>query len=317
MISCRIRRGILLVPFLVLAACATIDPGPSSRPPAGIVDQPPPGPSLVAQDTETLRQAAHYRQIERTYLSQGRLRTDAGGSDAPFGAADLARNAMAIAFYGEFTQKDGKLVAGGEQGHLLGWNRPVRVALEFGPSVPLETRRRDRAEVLAYLSRLSALTGLPMRLVADRPNFLILVVNPPERRGARERILAFAPGTSEAALASVLEMDAATYCTVFGYTPGASPYYERALAVIRAELPDLMRRACLHEEIAQGLGLINDSPQARPSIFNDNSEFALLTRQDELLLRLLYDPRLKPGMSLAEAKPIIETIAAELVAGEG
>jgi hypothetical protein len=78
-----------------------------------------------------------------------------------------------------------------------------------------------------------------------------------------------------------------------------------------------MRRACLHEEIAQGLGLINDSPQARPSIFNDNSEFALLTRQDELLLRLLYDPRLKPGMSLAEAKPIIETIAAELVAGEG
>jgi hypothetical protein len=44
--------------------------------------------------------------------------------------------------------------------------------------------------------------------------------------------------------------------------------------VIRAEHPDLLRLSCLHEEIAQGLGLPNDSPRARPSIFNDDEEFA-------------------------------------------
>ena len=67
------------------------------------------------------------------------------------------------------------------------------------------------------------------------------------------------------------------------------------------------------EELAQSLGLVNDWPRARPSIFNDNEEFALLTRQDELMLKMLYDARLRPGMSEAEARPIVEQIAAELM----
>jgi hypothetical protein len=86
--------------------------------------------------------------------------------------------------------------------------------------------------------------------------------------------------------------------------------------VIRAEHPDLLRLSCLHEEIAQGLGLANDSPTARPSIFNDDEEFALLTRQDELMLRMLYNPALRPGMTEAQARPIVESLAARLVGGE-
>ena len=34
------------------------------------------------------------------------------------------------------------------------------------------------------------------------------------------------------------------------------------------------------------------------------------------MLRILYDPRLRPGMTLDVAQPIIETIAAELLPGE-
>jgi hypothetical protein len=71
----------------------------------------------------------------------------------------------------------------------------------------------------------------------------------------------------------------------------------------------------VHEELAQGLGLANDSPLARPSIFNDDEEFALLTPQDALMLRMLFDPRLQPGMSLDEARPIIDQMAQELLGG--
>ncbi|MFN7052469.1 MAG: DUF2927 domain-containing protein, partial [Gemmobacter sp.] len=85
--------------------------------------------------------------------------------------------------------------------------------------------------------------------------------------------------------------------------------------VVRAEHPDLLRLSCLHEEIAQGLGLANDSPLARPSIFNDDEEFALLTRQDELMLKMLYDPALRPGMTAAEARPIVKAIATRLTGG--
>jgi hypothetical protein len=77
-----------------------------------------------------------------------------------------------------------------------------------------------------------------------------------------------------------------------------------------------MRLACIHEEVAQALGLVNDSPTARPSIFNDNEEFGLLTLHDELLLKILYDDRLTPGMSAAVAAPIVRQIASELVDGQ-
>jgi len=86
--------------------------------------------------------------------------------------------------------------------------------------------------------------------------------------------------------------------------------------VIRSEHPDLLRLSCIHEELTQGLGLPNDSPRARPSIFNDDEEFALLTDQDELLLRILYNPALRPGMTAAEARPIVESLARRLAGGD-
>ena len=64
--------------------------------------------------------------------------------------------------------------------------------------------------------------------------------------------------------------------------------------------------------MAQALGLLNDGDDIRPSVFNDDEEFALLTRHDELLLRILYDVRLRPGMRPAEASPIVDRIITEL-----
>ena len=84
-------------------------------------------------------------------------------------------------------------------------------------------------------------------------------------------------------------------------------------AVIRAELPPLLRLSCIHEEMAQGLGLANDST-ARPSIFNDDDEFARLTGMDEKMLLMLYDIRLKPGMDEETAMPIVNELARSLTA---
>jgi len=88
-----------------------------------------------------------------------------------------------------------------------------------------------------------------------------------------------------------------------------------AVVMLRTEHEGMMMEACIHEEIAQMLGLPNDSPTAYPSIFNDNEEFALLTRHDEMLLKILYDPRLQVGMSIEEVRPIARQIAREVVAG--
>jgi hypothetical protein len=70
-----------------------------------------------------------------------------------------------------------------------------------------------------------------------------------------------------------------------------------------------MRRSCIEEEMTQALGLANDDPAIRPSIFNDDEEFALLTKHDEILLKMLYDPRLRVGMTPERARPLLRAVA--------
>ncbi len=59
---------------------------------------------------------------------------------------------------------------------------------------------------------------------------------------------------------------------------------------------------CVVEELSQVLGLPNDTNQAGPTVFSDNGEFVALTQQDLLFLRMLYDPRLRSGMTLEDVR---------------
>ncbi|MEM0989749.1 MAG: DUF2927 domain-containing protein [Pseudomonadota bacterium] len=85
-----------------------------------------------------------------------------------------------------------------------------------------------------------------------------------------------------------------------------------AIVTMRSEIPDALLAACVEEELAQLLGLFNDADEVRPSIFNDDQEFALLTEHDGALLQILYDERLKTGMAPSEAMPIVRRIVSEL-----
>jgi hypothetical protein len=300
----------LLLP-VALAACvggAPVAPTPAPLPASS---------SITPPSAETLAGRAYYEKVEANYLGQDRMREDGGGPDTPFTTRDLVDNFLAIAFFDEFAERNGQLVAGGTENRLHRWLGPVRVGVIFGASVPEDQRASDRAAIAEYIGRLSRLSGLPIWMSDRNPNHSVLVLNPEERRLAAPLIRAAAPAASIAAISSVAEMRPDIYCTAFTFSTGRGDVIERAVSVIRGELTQKLRLLCIHEELAQSLGLINDSPKARPSIFNDNEEFALLTRQDELMLRILYDSRLRPGMTLAEARPIVEVIAAELTGGEG
>lgn len=66
--------------------------------------------------------------------------------------------------------------------------------------------------------------------------------------------------------------------------------------------------ACIVEETTQVLGLPNDSDWVNPSIANDASKLDLLTGLDYVMLKMLYDKRLEPGMPLEKSKPMIGNI---------
>lgn len=280
---------------------------------------PPPRPERpVAPAADTPRSAAaraYYAEVQRTLLSQGLLRTDGGGTDTPFDDRMLTENFVRIALYDEYSRSGGGFVRGETSSVLRRWEVPVRFQIRFGASVPAERRATDRARIASYLARLSQITGHPISLVDQGGNFVLHVVSEDEREALGPALRRDMPGLSPQDVADVTRMSPTTYCMVYALSEGNTGRYTRAVAVVRAEHPDLLRQSCFHEEIAQGLGLANDSPRARPSIFNDDEEFALLTKQDELLLKILYSRELRPGMTEAEARPIVRALATRLVGG--
>lgn len=295
-----------------LAGCAELAQPPSTP----TMPAEPAAPEATPRSAESEAMAGYYRRVQVNLMAQGLLRTDGGGTDTPFSTRQLVENFVRIALYDEYVTAGGGLVARQTPSRLRRWEQPIRMSVEFGPSVPLAQRAKDRADVARYAARLARATGHPTRMSEVNPNYVVLMLNEDERREIGPRLMQLVPGIDGASVRSIAEMPPSTFCLVFAFSNGSGSTYSKAVAVIRAEHPDALRLSCIHEELAQGMGLANDSPSARPSIFNDDEEFGLLTGHDELLLRILYDRRLKPGMTEAEARPIVEVIASELLGGE-
>lgn len=72
--------------------------------------------------------------------------------------------------------------------------------------------------------------------------------------------------------------------------------------VIPPDVSPQEMRDCLHEEIAQALGPVNDLYRLENSVFNDDNFHTVLTGFDMLILRIYYAPELHSGMSRAEAR---------------
>ncbi|WP_136441483.1 DUF2927 domain-containing protein [Pacificoceanicola onchidii] len=71
-------------------------------------------------------------------------------------------------------------------------------------------------------------------------------------------------------------------------------------------------RDCLHEELAQALGPLNDLYRLPDSVFNDDNVHTVLTGFDMLILRAYYDPALRNGMSRNEVADRLPGILARI-----
>lgn len=77
-------------------------------------------------------------------------------------------------------------------------------------------------------------------------------------------------------------------------------------------------RDCLHEELAQAMGPLNDLFRLPDLVFNDDNFHAVLTGFDMLMLRVHYAPELRSGMNEAEVAARLPAILARLnPAGQG
>jgi hypothetical protein len=71
-------------------------------------------------------------------------------------------------------------------------------------------------------------------------------------------------------------------------------------------------RDCLHEELAQALGPLNDLYRLTDSVFNDDNVHTVLTGFDMLVLRAYYSPELRNGMTRGQVAARLPSILSRL-----
>lgn len=229
----------------------------------------------------------------------GKLRTEIDPEDAPYSSDDLVRDFQRIAL--SFSPEDGAPVASPVTKRL----GPVRYKLRG-----LTVEDADRTAMTALAERLAEATGLAFAEAEDDTNLDILIVGLDEQPALLDEAKRKWGRGGRLDVAEILRNPDCGFVT---FSTVKDPYViDSAIVYVRAGMAAEYREQCLHEEVAQSLGLFDDDPAARPSIFNDDEEFALLTKHDIDLLRILYDPRVKPGMEGPALLPIVRGIAETL-----
>ncbi|MCU0906460.1 MAG: DUF2927 domain-containing protein [Rhodobacteraceae bacterium] len=87
---------------------------------------------------------------------------------------------------------------------------------------------------------------------------------------------------------------------------------ERLAVFLPADVSPQETRDCLHEELAQAMGPLNDLYRLPDSVFNDDNFHAILTGFDMLMLRATHDPALRSGMTRDQVAAVIPGILARL-----
>jgi hypothetical protein len=69
---------------------------------------------------------------------------------------------------------------------------------------------------------------------------------------------------------------------------------------------------CAYEELLQSLGPINDTSSVPWTMFNDNVSMGFFDVYDQYIMNVLYDPRIKAGMTVEQVKAVLPEVLADV-----
>jgi len=87
---------------------------------------------------------------------------------------------------------------------------------------------------------------------------------------------------------------------------------ERSDVILTVDNGDFVFFDCAYEELLQSLGPINDTSAVPWTMFNDRVSMGYFDVYDQYLLNLLYDPRIKAGMTVQEVKAVLPAVLADV-----
>jgi len=163
---------------------------------------------------------------------------------------------------------------------------PISVAVAPGAPATLD---RD---LDALIGRLRREAGIDIRRVSSGPANITIETMP---RAQMQRVVPQAACFVVPRVASWAEFRANRSSRNLDWT--TLEQRDRIAVFIPADVSPQEVRDCLHEEVAQALGPLNDLYRLPDSVFNDDNFNAVLTGFDMLILRTYYDPALRSGMT--------------------
>lgn len=168
--------------------------------------------------------------------------------------------------------------------------------------------RRDRSDQVAdfvgILNR--TVPGLGITLVepgaaGDKPNVVVFLV---DRADYREVIRRTMPKGADTRFLEKQD------CSAIAGGP-EPPWLGQAMVYLVADEGDRSFRHCMVEEITQSFGPVNDDRSLKDSIYNDYNDVDRYTVFDWYILNMLYDERVRPGMTRTEARAVLPAVVAD------
>ncbi|WP_446444566.1 DUF2927 domain-containing protein [Shewanella sp. 1180_01] len=177
------------------------------------------------------------------------------------------------------------------------WHVPVRVFIEH----QVGERAMHTQLVQMHLAHLAEITGHDIQLVDTLLDANLHLVFTRQSQWESEVTRLMGPSSAKNVHGSVC---------MAKFALNAKSEIERAWVIIPVDQAQMHGKlvACVVEEITQVLGLPNDSEKVFPSIFNDKTPQDLLTGLDFILLKLLYNPSIRAGMTAAEVKAPLQIL---------
>jgi len=177
------------------------------------------------------------------------------------------------------------------------FDAPVRVFL-VNRGAP--DRRKEIAAVVADIR--ARVNHLDVALTDDRKTANVVVTLVRER-DFKQTIR----DTFGVARANEIERSLTPQC-LSGFAKDRHYRIARAEVILPVDAGEFMFYDCAYEELLQALGPINDDSSVPWTMFNDDVQMGFFDVYDQYLLNILYDPRVRPGMTKGEVLALLPQV---------
>ena len=209
---------------------------------------------------------------------------------------------------------DGEIIEGflktafGAEYHLAGrvdrirkYDVPVRV---FADGADRADRKAQLAKVVADIGQRVQHLDIAMVSSGDEAN---VVVNLVRDRDLSRTITKFYGSERAKEIRTSLDPQCLS-----GFRKNEKFEIEHSDVILTVDSGDFVFLDCAYEELLQSLGPINDTSSVPWTMFNDEVSMGFFDVYDQYILNLLYDPRIKAGMTVQEVKAVLPEALADV-----